>query len=347
MVTGTNIRQPNLTSPVPVTSVTAPTLLATGNLSVGDALNQLPALRATYSQANSTQFIGTSGVNFLDLRGLGVQRTLVLVDGRRHVSSSPGDYLVDTNTIPNNLIERVDVVTGGSSAVYGTDAMAGVVNFVLKQHYDGLEVGGQGGMSSRGDRGAYSADIIYGKNFSEGRGNITVSGEYAHQSPLYNVDRDAQTGAYTGRKQIQRQQDLSDTANLSDGKPDYGFYNGIRSGTIADGSTLTALCNAASLAISTRCRASSTSTHFVPQRYVFQQNGNLVMNDPTIDFRDITNGGSNNTLGGMTSTLNNAGQLAPKLDRINLNLLAHFDISDAFTPFVEAKYVRIRANQEG
>ena len=107
IVTGTNIRVPTLTSPVPVTSISASNLLATGNLSIGDALNNLPALRGTFSQANSTQFIGTSGVNFLDLRGLGVSRTLVLVDGRRHVTSSPGDYLVDTNTIPDDLLERV------------------------------------------------------------------------------------------------------------------------------------------------------------------------------------------------------------------------------------------------
>ncbi|MGQ7367999.1 TonB-dependent receptor plug domain-containing protein, partial [Streptococcus suis] len=105
----------------------------------GDALNSLPALRSTYSQANSTRFIGTTGLNLLDLRGLGVSRTLVLVNGRRHVSSSPGDYLVDTNTIPDDLLERVDIVTGGSSAIYGSDAVAGVVNFVLKRNFEGLK----------------------------------------------------------------------------------------------------------------------------------------------------------------------------------------------------------------
>jgi outer membrane receptor protein involved in Fe transport len=342
IVTGTNIRIPNLTSPVPVTSITAPTLLATGNLSLGDALNDLPALRGTFSQSNSTQFIGTSGVNFLDLRGLGVSRTLVLVDGRRHVTSSPGDYLVDTNTIPDDLLERVDIITGGSSAVYGTDAIAGVVNFVLKQNFDGFRVTGQGGISSRGDRGSYYGSVVYGRNFAEGRGNIAMAVEYARQNALYNVDRDSMTGAYSGRNQFNQQEDLSDPATLSDGISDFGFYTGVRNGSISDGGELTAICNAAVAADPTRCRASGFA-----QRYMFQPDGTLVLSNPSIDFRDITNGGSSNTVGGLGSTLENTGQLDPKLARLSVNLLAHYDVSDAFTPFVEAKYVRIRANQEG
>lgn len=342
VVTGTNIRLPNLTSPVPVTTVTAPTLLATGNLSLGDALNDLPALRGTYSQANSTRFIGTSGVNFLDLRGLGVARTLVLVNGRRHVTSSPGDYLVDTNTIPEDLLERVDIITGGSSAVYGTDAMAGVVNFVLKQNFEGLKLAGQGGISGHGDRGSYYGSAAYGKNFGEGRGNIAGAVEYARQNALYNVQRDGQTGAFSGRNQLNRQEDLSDPAALSDGISDFGFYTGVRNGSISDGGTLTAICNTASANNPARCRPSGFA-----QRYMFQPDGTLVLSNPTLDFRDITGGGSSNTVGGLGSTLRNTGQLDPKLERFSVNLLGHYDISDAFTPFFEAKYVRIRANQEG
>lgn len=342
VVTGTNIRIPNLTSPVPVTSVTAPTLLATGNVSLGDAVNDLPALRSTFSQSNSTAFIGTSGVNFLDLRGLGTSRTLVLVNGRRHVTSSPGDYLVDTNSIPDNLLERVDIITGGSSAVYGTDAMAGVVNFVLKENYDGLSVDGQGGVSSRGDRGSYRLSAILGKNFAGGRGNITVAAEYAQQNAIYKDQRDGMTGAYSGRHQFNQQQDLSDPTNLSDGVGDFGFYTGVRNGSISDGGELTAVCNAASLANAARCRASGYA-----QRYMFQPDGSLILSNPTVDFRDITAGGSSNTIGGLGSTLENTGQLDPMLKRFSVNVLAHYDFSDAFTPFFEGKFVRINANQEG
>src|SRR5205085_1783777 len=116
-VTGTRIRRPNIESNVPIVSVTADEI-ADGDPSVGDALNDLPSLRSTFSQANSVRFIGTTGLNILDLRGLGTARTLVLVNGRRHITATLGTYQVDINTIPSDLIERVDVITGGSSAVY-------------------------------------------------------------------------------------------------------------------------------------------------------------------------------------------------------------------------------------
>src|SRR5690348_6827913 len=118
VVTGTRIQRPNLSSPVPITSIGQQELTNQGQASVGDALNDLPALRSTFSQQNSGRFIGTAGQNFLDLRGLGTSRTLVLVNGRRHINSSPGSFDVDVDNIPQDLIERIDVVTGGESAVY-------------------------------------------------------------------------------------------------------------------------------------------------------------------------------------------------------------------------------------
>src|SRR4051812_42990156 len=157
VITGSRIRRPNLESTVPVTSIQGEEFFQTGNVSVGDTLNQLPSLHATFSQSNSTRFLGSAGLNLLDLRGLGTQRTLVLVNGRRDVG---GDVLgtassVDINTIPIDLIDRVDVVTGGDSAVYGSDAIAGVVNFVLRQDYEGIQLRGQGGISTYGDMSSY------------------------------------------------------------------------------------------------------------------------------------------------------------------------------------------------
>ena len=116
VVTGSRIRRPNLESVVPVTSLGGEEFFETGQTSIGDTLNELPALRSTFSQANSTRFLGTSGLNLLDLRGLGTQRTLVLVNGRRHIASNVlGNAVeVDVNTIPTDLIERVDIVTGGN-----------------------------------------------------------------------------------------------------------------------------------------------------------------------------------------------------------------------------------------
>ena len=152
VVTGSRIRRPNLESSVPITSVAVQDLANRGEVSLGDALNDLPSLRSTFSQANSVNSIGTAGLSILDLRGLGTNRTLVLVNGRRMVSAQPGNFNVDVNTIPVDLLDRVDVVTGGNSAVYGSDAVAGVVNFILKRDYEGIKVRGQLGVSDYNDR---------------------------------------------------------------------------------------------------------------------------------------------------------------------------------------------------
>ena len=364
VVTGSRIARPTLESPVPVTTVNADDILARGQINVGDALNELPALRGTFSQANSTRFIGTSGLNILDLRGLGTSRTLVLVNGRRHVTASPGDYLVDVNTIPDELLERVDIVTGGSSAVYGSDAIAGVVNFVLKRNFDGIKIAGQGGISSRGDRGSYFASVTAGHNFADGRGNIAVAAEYSRNEALWNVDRDYLTGAFSGRNQFNLAETTVGEPSTGNGVPDNQFFTGVRNGTIANGGLITAICtrtDPTQLANIARCRASSqapgpgTNGIGIGQRYVFQADGTLVLSNPSLDFRDITtnfgalnpSSGSTNTVGGLGSTLLDTGQLDPMLERMSVNLLAHYDISDAFRPFVEAKFVRIHANQEG
>jgi outer membrane receptor protein involved in Fe transport len=191
VVTGSRIKQPNLESTVAVTSISGQEFFETGQTSIGDTLNELPALRSTFSQANSTRFLGTGGLNLLDLRGLGTQRTLVLVNGRRHIASDILGNAVEVavNTIPTDLVERVDVVTGGNSAIYGSDAIAGVVNFVLKQDYEGLQVRGQGGISKYGDAGNYYISALGGMNFADGRGNVALNFEYARQDDWYASQR--------------------------------------------------------------------------------------------------------------------------------------------------------------
>ncbi|HEY6049285.1 MAG TPA: TonB-dependent receptor plug domain-containing protein, partial [Sphingomicrobium sp.] len=191
-ITGTRLRSPNLESPLPVTSVGGQEFFQTGNVSVGDKLAELPQIASTFTQANSTRFLGTAGLNLLDLRGLGTARTLVLVNGRRHVG---GDVLntgvsVDVNTIPTDLIDRVDVVTGGNSAVYGSDAIAGVVNFVLKDHFQGIQLRGQGGQSTYGDADSYFVSGLWGTNFADGRGNVAINAEYARRDQAWGNDRD-------------------------------------------------------------------------------------------------------------------------------------------------------------
>ena len=228
VVTGSRIARPNLTSSNPITSVQGEEFFQTGQISIGDQLNQLPQLAPTFNQSNSTRFLGTSGLNLLDLRQLGTQRTLVLVNGRRHVA---GDILnsgtsVDTNTIPTDLIDRVDIVTGGESAVYGSDAIAGVVNFVLKDHFDGVEVRGQSGISpDYHDGAAQFASVLAGKNFGGGRGNIAANVEYAHQDQYF-----ADSRPYLSQQRAFITVNPTGTA----GSPENILYNDIRSASYSE-----------------------------------------------------------------------------------------------------------------
>ncbi len=367
-VTGSRIKSPNLVSTVPVVSITADQLLDQGDVNVGDALDDLPSIRSTYSQANSTRFIGTAGVNFLDLRGLGITRTLVLVNGRRHITASPGDFIIDVNTIPSDLIDRVDVVTGGSSAVYGSDAVAGVVNFILKRNFTGIKLTGQGAVSSRHDRGIYFIAGTAGTNFADDRGNVAVNLEYVNAEPLYFRDRPTGVGAAFGRCQLNLSSFTAGEPQSGNGVPDQTFFCGIRNGTISNGGTVLAaqpsgggltggnnctnplLAPAGTFAALGAARCLNPGTVNGVQRiFRFDASGNLIQDIPALDFRPFASGNIiDNPLSDVPgSNLRDTGQIAPGLKRFTANLLAHLDISDAFKPFIEAKYVRIRALQEG
>jgi outer membrane receptor protein involved in Fe transport len=189
-VTGSRIRRPNLESTVPITSIGGEQFFQQGDTNIGETLNELPQLRSTFSQQNPGLGIGIAGLNLLDLRGLGTLRTLVLVNGRRHVAADILNNAVspDVNSIPNDLIERVDIVTGGNSAIYGSDAIAGVVNFVLRRNFDGIQIRGQAGVSDEGFGGNQYVSGMIGKNFGGDRGNITLHAEYAFQERVFGSE---------------------------------------------------------------------------------------------------------------------------------------------------------------
>ncbi len=191
VVTGSRLRaSPNETAPLPITTVDAAQLRAFGNSDATATLRQIPALLASGTVADSIER-GDGGVGqaTLNLRQLGANRTLVLVDGFRHVSGVAGIQAVDVATIPNALIERVDVLTGGASAVYGADAVTGVVNYVLKKDFTGVALDGQFGISDYGDGQTYRIEATVGTNFAEGRGNITFSAGYTKDSEVLLGDR--------------------------------------------------------------------------------------------------------------------------------------------------------------
>ena len=211
VVTGTRLRSPNLESASPVTVVTAEEFALTGTTRVEDLINSLPQVFAGQGGSVSN---GATGTATLDLRGLGAERTLVLVNGRRLAPGTPSTSAADINMIPAALIERVDVLTGGASSVYGADAVAGVVNFVLDTDFEGFKINANYGVYNHNNRassdvrgandarsfgyptgmvtdgGTFDGTIAFGSSFDDGRGRVTAYMGYRKIDPVLQARRD-------------------------------------------------------------------------------------------------------------------------------------------------------------
>jgi iron complex outermembrane recepter protein len=219
IVTGSRIPQTNLVTTSPVTQVTGEDIDVAGVTRVEDLISQLPQ---AFAAQNSTVSNGASGTATVSLRNLGSSRTLVLIDGRRMGYGSPNDDAADLNQIPEQLVERVEVLTGGASAVYGSDAVAGVVNFIMKKDFEGLQIDAQYGfyqhnndydgvgnlrsvIAARGatnpsqfalpednvsDGESRSVNILMGVAAPDGRGNLLAYAGYRNNNPILQRDRD-------------------------------------------------------------------------------------------------------------------------------------------------------------
>lgn len=347
IVTGSRIRRPNLESTVPITSIAGEQFFQQGQTSIGDTLNELPQLRSTFAQQNPGLGIGIAGLNLLDLRGLGTQRTLVLVNGRRHV---PADILnnavsVDTNTIPSDLIERVDIVTGGNSAVYGSDAIAGVVNFVLRRDYDGVQVRGQAGITEQGFGANQYLSAMAGKNFDGGRGNITLHGEYSRSDRVFASDVDA---FRTNQNFAVIDSDGgAGIVNGGDGFPDRQFFGNLSSTTIHYAGLVP--INQRNVPNAGACGNATTANNGPPNTagpafsctYIFTDAGRLVAQTGT-RFGTGLNSGINGG-NGQTGREGKTVSVLPFNERYNFNLLSHYEFSPAIEAFVEAKWNRVNA----
>lgn len=345
VVTGSRIRSPNVTSDIPMTSIGGDTLTKSANTSIGDELNDLPQLASTFSQQNPGSGIGIAGLNLLDLRGLGTQRTLVLVNGRRHVAADILNNAVspDVASIPSNLIERVDIVTGGNSAVYGSDAIAGVVNFVLKRNFSGVEVRGNAGVAAKGFGGNQSVMLLAGMNFGDGKGNVTVSAEYTRQDRVYASDVPwfRQNNALATVDT-----DSGGLVSASDGFPDAVFIRDIHSATInpfglvpiTQKNSPNALCGNGTAANNGGPNSAGTAFNC---NYIFTADGRLT---PQTGAR-FGSGPTGSFIGGNGQTGREGKTLSvlPFLERYNFNLLAHYEVAPALEFFVEAKWDRVNA----
>lgn len=176
VVTGSRVARPNNTSPTPVTTFSVEELQKASPSTISESLRTLPALQASTGPNRNTGSTG-GGQTYLNLRGLGAQRTLFLVDGQRFVATNTTGS-VDVNLVPSALISRVDIVTGGASAAYGSDAVSGVVNFVLNNKFEGLKGSVQYGQTDWNDNREFVASLAAGRSFANGRGHVVGSFEY-------------------------------------------------------------------------------------------------------------------------------------------------------------------------
>jgi iron complex outermembrane recepter protein len=186
VVTGSRLGRTGFTTPTPVTVVGDAQIQRQGASNIAQILNEIPAFRAQSSPSTSAIFVSNLGASTADLRGLGGNRTLVLIDGRRVVASTVagGSFTpantVDLNLVPTSLLRRVEVVTGGASAAYGSDAVAGVVNLIINRDLTGLRGTAQYGQSDEGDNREYMLSLAYGTRFSGDRGRFIIGAEYVN-----------------------------------------------------------------------------------------------------------------------------------------------------------------------
>jgi outer membrane receptor protein involved in Fe transport len=193
-VTGSRIKHDSSQMATPTTVIGAEEIAQFGVKNIGELMNKLPALMDGVGGGNTNFQNGgntnNAGLELANLRGLGVNRTLVLVDGRRHVAGAAETAAVDMSMIPVSLIERLEIITGGASAIYGADAVTGVVNFIMKKDFEGIELDVSYGKTDEGDGDKSDISLSWGSNFDGGKGNFTVSGAYSDQDEIAMTARD-------------------------------------------------------------------------------------------------------------------------------------------------------------
>ncbi len=264
VVTGSRIARPDLEGTSPTVVVGAQDIaLKAGSANIENVLNDLPQVTATTSAASNNPGGGVATVN---LRNLGSQRTLVLVDGRRYMSYDV-NQIVDLNTVPSALVSRVDVVTGGQSAVYGSDAIAGVTNFILKRDFSGAEVGSQYRITERGDGAIWNLYGLIGANFDDNRGNVTLFADYTKRRAVFagarDFSRDSLSDSRNGSPLF-----TSGSASIPDGRIRVPGLNAALNNGCGTGTAATTAYQAFSPGGAARCYGNADAYNTNPVNYL-------------------------------------------------------------------------------
>lgn len=232
--TGSRVARDGFSAPTPTNVLSPEELQAEAPANIATFVNTLPSVTGSQNSSTNSGSLsnGQAGISALGMRGLGAGRTLVLLDGQRSVTSS-STGLVDTNTFPQSLIRQVEVVTGGASAAYGSDAIGGVVNFILDRYYTGIKGAAEYGQTERGDNHNNKFNLTGGWSFADGRGHVLLSAETVRSDGIDTLDRDWADRRYFGA--------INSVANREAGGPyyvtgyDFNLVNHAPGGLIVGG----------------------------------------------------------------------------------------------------------------
>jgi len=353
VVTGSRIRRNPTNSPTPLIQIGQEELLQSGEVNVIDFLADIPALSTSVVPEDTTGGnLNDGGLSLLSLRALGAVRTLVLVDGRRHVGSQPGSLAVDVDTIPRLLVANTEVITGGAAAVYGADAVSGVVNFITRKDFDGLEIDGSIAEINQDHQLSERLSVLWGQNLMDGRLNYYVSGEYQRNDEVLDSDVDwrRESWALIGN-------DADPSSAPSDGIPDQILIRDARTyirGTNFGGVTILSTGTKPSIASDPdvpfqTCSATTFSANCFSLAPSNRLDNAYLYNDQGVS-RPVTFGSirqgtgfsrttSNGGEGQVSNTEQGQASRLPESENYRFQTGLNFDITDRVSLFAEAKYV--------
>ncbi len=354
-VTGSRIKRAGLDTLEPAVSVSREQIDRRGITNVADSLNEIPGFGVGVTPEGGQAGFGAA-VNFVNRFGLGSNRTLTTVNGRRFVSSNPvtifgpagAGLQVDLNAIPTQLVERVDNITIGGAPVYGSDAIAGTVNLILRKNYEGAEVGATYGLTSRGDGERFNARGLFGTAFADGRGNITFAANIDTQAGVLQTEREIfNRGIFYGVNPLATalanqpgrtpQNDGRFNPNIpfntssSDGIPNSVLALNRRLQQLTPGGLLFPSTGGTTLDTAGTLRGFGANSRTYVQ---FDRNGNLVNFNPGISF------GATDSSGGDGFFLTETAQVTSDLDRGNVFSSGSFAFTDSLNGYFEALYFR-------